>query len=435
MRVNIFGMGYVGCVSAACLASNGNHVTGVDVDETKVNAINEGRSPVIEAGLGEMIRNAVSRGNLRATTMDIEPADVSLVCVGTPSNDNGSIGIHQVIRVSEQIGNHLRRLDPYHVVSIRSTVLPGTVLQTVIPLLEERSGKKAGPDFGVCVNPEFMRTGTSINDFYNPSFTLIGELDTRSGSRVQELYKDLRAPVIRTSVSVAEMVKYACNAFHGLKVSFANEIGNVSKRLGIDSHEVMDIFCQDNVLNISPYYLRPGFAFGGSCLPKDIRALLYKATQLDLDCPVLNSILRSNEKQVELAFDLIKKTGRKNIGILGLSFKAGTDDLRESPLVTLIEKLLGKGYDIKIYDKNVSLARIIGSNKGYIEGTIPHISTLLRTSVQEVIDGSDVVVVGSKSDEFKQTLSAMSSDKIVLDLVRIVPNPDTSNDSYEGICW
>ncbi len=435
MRVNIFGMGYVGCVSAACLASNGNQVTGVDVDKTKVKAINEGRSPIIEAGLGEMIRNAVARGNLRATTMDIEPADVSLICVGTPSNDNGSIGIHQVMRVSEQIGNHLRQLDPYHVVSMRSTVLPGTVLQTVIPLLEESSGKKAGPDFGVCVNPEFMRTGTSIDDFYNPTFTLIGELDTRSGSVVEELYKDIRAPVIRTTVSVAEMVKYACNAFHGLKVSFANEIGNISKRLGIDSHEVMDIFCRDNVLNISSYYLRPGFAFGGSCLPKDIRALLYKATQLDLDCPVLSSILRSNNNQIELAFDLIRKSGRKNVGILGLSFKPGTDDLRESPLVTLIERLLGKGYRINIYDENVSLARIVGSNKRYIEETIPHISSLLKTSVQEVTDESDVVVVGSKSAEFEQTLSAMSSDKIVIDLVRIVTNPDTRNGNYEGICW
>ncbi len=435
MRVNIFGMGYVGCVSAACLASNGNQVTGVDVDKTKVKAINEGRSPIIEAGLGEMIRNAVARGNLRATTMDIEPADVSLICVGTPSNDNGSIGIHQVIRVSEQIGNHLRQLDPYHVVSMRSTVLPGTVLQTVIPLLEESSGKKAGPDFGVCVNPEFMRTGTSIDDFYNPTFTLIGELDTRSGSVVKELYKDIRAPVIRTTVSVAEMVKYACNAFHGLKVSFANEIGNISKRLGIDSHEVMDIFCRDNVLNISSYYLRPGFAFGGSCLPKDIRALLYKATQLDLDSPVLSSILRSNNNQIELAFDLIRKSGRKNVGILGLSFKPDTDDLRESPLVTLIERLLGKGYRINIYDENVSLARIVGSNKRYIEETIPHISSLLKTSVQEVTDESDVVVVGSKSAEFEQTLSAMSSDKIVIDLVRIVTNPDTRNGNYEGICW
>lgn len=435
MRVNIFGMGYVGCVSAACLASNGNQVTGVDVDKTKVKAINEGRSPIIEAGLGEMIRNAVARGNLRATTMDIEPADVSLICVGTPSNDNGSIGIHQVIRVSEQIGNYLRQLDPYHVVSMRSTVLPGTVLQTVIPLLEESSGKKAGPDFGVCVNPEFMRTGTSIDDFYNPSFTLIGELDTRSGSVVKELYKDIRAPVIRTTVSVAEMVKYACNSFHGVKVSFANEIGNISKRLGIDSHEVMDIFCRDNVLNISSYYLRPGFAFGGSCLPKDIRALLYKATQLDLDCPVLSSILRSNNNQIELAFDLIRKSGRKNVGILGLSFKPGTDDLRESPLVTLIERLLGKGYRINIYDENVSLARIVGSNKRYIEETIPHISSLLKTSVKEVTDESDVVVVGSKSAEFEQTLSAMSSDKIVIDLVRIVTNPDTRNGNYEGICW
>src|SRR5262249_20926394 len=309
------------------------------------------------------------------------------------------------------------------------------VSETIIPLLEERSGKTAGADFGVCVNPEFMREGTSIADFYKPIFTLIGELDERSGSVVEEIYKDISAPIIRTKIRVAEMTKYTCNAFHALKVVFANEIGNICKRLDIDSHEVMDIFCIDREMNLSPYYFKPGFAFGGSCLPKDIRALLYKATQLDLESPLLRTILVSNSKQIDVAFNLIKKTGKKKIGVLGLSFKSGTEDLRESPIVDLIEGLIGKGYIVNIYDKEVVLARIFGANKRYIENTIPHISCLVKESAQKVIDDAELIVVGKKSPEFAEIVTNIDRSKIIIDLVRIVPYPGECRSNYEGICW
>ena len=435
MNINIFGMGYVGSVTAACLANYGYNIIGIDIDEKKIKIINNGKSPIVEPGLQDAIKKAVNSKRLRAAINFIHLAQISFVCVGTPSNENGSLRLDHVIRVSEQIGDYLRKLSSYHVVNIRSTVLPGTVEETVIPLIEDRSGKKAGLDFGVCMNPEFIREGTSIHDFQNPPFTLIGELDTKSGNYVAELYKDIRAPLIRTSIKVAEMIKYTCNTFHALKISFANEIGNICKSLNIDSHEVMDIFCHDKKLNISPYYLKPGFAFGGSCLPKDLRALLYRTKELDLDTPVLSSILRSNQNQIELASYLITRNGKKNIGILGISFKDGTDDLRESPMIELVERLIGKGYNISIYDKEVSLAKVFGSNKEYIQKTIPHISTLLKKSVQEVIGNSDVIVVGKKSKEFEDVTSVIHKNKIVVDLVRIVRNPVENDECYEGICW
>ncbi len=435
MKVNVFGMGYVGCVSAACLADRGHEVTGIDVDETKVRQVNEGRSPVIEPGLDALIGGAVASGRLRATTGALEPADVSLVCVGTPSQDNGSISLETLRFVSEQIGCYLRRLTSYHVVAVRSTVLPGTVEQTVVPLLGQTSGRQAGPDFGVCMNPEFMRESTSVADFDHPIFTLIGELDSRSGDTLERLYAGVDAPVVRTPIPVAEMVKYACNAFHGLKVTFANEIGNICKRMGLDSHAVMEIFCRDTALNLSAHYLRPGFAFGGSCLPKDVRALLYRATQLDLDCPVLGSILRSNQQQVELAYQLVRRTGRRRVGVLGLSFKAGSDDLRESPLVTLIEVLIGKGYTVRIHDEDVSLARIVGANKRYIEEAIPHISSLLRSTPEEVVESSEVIVVGRKTPAVARLVRALGPEKHVVDLVRVAPDRAGKDGAYEGICW
>ena len=435
MKVNIYGMGYVGCVSAACLANNGNMVTGIDVDKLKVNMINNGVSPIAERGLQKAIEEAVASDKLKATVNVIGPADISMVCVGTPSNDNGSLHLENIRRVVKQIGNYLCNLDFYHVVTIRSTVLPGTIEDMVIPLIEEYSNKKAGIDFGVCMNPEFMREGTSIYDYHNPPFTLIGELDKKSGSSVAKIYENVNAPIIRTSIKVAEMLKYACNTFHALKVTFANEIGNICKSLNIDSHEVMDIFCKDIKLNLSPYYLKPGYAFGGSCLPKDLKALLYKAKELDLESPVLNSILRSNHNQIETAYNLIQKTGKKKVGILGLSFKPGTDDLRESPMVELIEKLLGKGYEISIYDKEVSLTKIIGSNKKYIELTIPHISSLMKESLREVIDRSEVVVLGNKSKEHEESIAGLNNNKILIDLIRIVSNHAERNGFYEGLCW
>jgi len=435
MRINVYGLGYVGCVSAACLANLGHYVTGIDVDEVKLRLLNQGLSPTVEPGLQEAIQEALVSKRLHGTADQIGPADASMICVGTPSTGNGNLRLDYVLKVAEQIGDYLRDIDFYHVVIVRSTVLPGTVSDTIIPILEKRSKKKAGLDFGVCMNPEFMREGTSIRDFYNPIFTLIGELDEKSGSVAQEIYTSVKAPVIRTKIKVAEMTKYACNAFHALKVTFANEIGNICKRLDIDSHEVMDTFCMDKVLNLSPYYFKPGFAFGGSCLPKDLRAILYRANQLDLDSPLLRAILASNSRQTDIGFDLIKKADRKKIGVLGLSFKPGTDDLRESPIVDLIERLIGKGYAVKIYDKEVSLARIFGANKRYIEEAIPHIAGLMHESVQEVIHDAEVVVVGKNSPEFVDIVAGLDEEKIVIDLVRISSGTRKVRGHYEGICW
>ena len=434
MKINIFGMGYVGCVTAACLAKNGHEVTGIDVAQEKLDMINMGKSPIVEPGLDKAIGTAVQKGKLKADTVNMNASDVSIVCVGTPSNGNGTLGLTFITRVSEQIGDYLRKANFYHTVNIRSTVLPGTVENIIIPILEQRSGKKAGTHFGVCMNPEFMREGTAIHDFYNPPFTLVGELDDRSGTIVSDLYKDINAPIIRANIKVAEMVKYATNAFHALKVTFANEIGNICKKLTVDSHEVMDIVCKDTKLNLSAYYMKPGFAFGGSCLPKDLRAIPYKAKQLDLECEVLSSILRSNKNQIDIAYDTIKNTGKKSVGFLGLSFKPETDDLRESPYVELIEKLIGKGYEVNIYDKEVSLAKIFGSNKKYINLMIPHISSLLKESLKDVIEKSEVIVIGKDSQEFDDTILKVDDDKNIIDLTGI-SNRRIKARNYEGICW
>jgi len=435
MKINVFGMGYVGCVTAACLASNGFDVTGVDIDQLKVDIINEGKSPIVEPGLGDAIKKALVSNKLKATTRVIDPADISMVCVGTPSNGNGSLRLHYIDRVAEQIGDYISKLDSYHLVIIRSTVLPGTVNNKIIPVIEERSMKKAGQDFGVCMNPEFMREGTSIHDYYNPPFTVIGELDRQSGDIAEKLYKDVKVPMVRTTIETSEMIKYTCNTFHALKISFANEIGNICKKLNINSHDVMDIFCKDEKLNLSSYYLKPGFAFGGSCLPKDIKALLYKGKELDLETPVLSSILQSNKNQIEVAYNLVANTGRKKVGILGLSFKPGTDDLRESPIVELVEKLIGKGYMLSIYDREVSLAKIFGSNKRYIDHAIPHVSSLMKETVQDVTENSQVIVIAKKNKEFADIISKINKDKIIIDLVKITPKQMEENGCYEGISW
>ncbi len=437
MKLSVFGLGYVGCVSAACFAKDGHEVVGVDVNPTKVGIINEGRSPIVEPGIEDLISDVLTAGKLRASTDGSEAVrntEISIICVGTPSNPNGSLDFNYVTRVCEDIGSALEQKHERHTIVARSTMLPGTIETVVVPTLEAYSGKKIGSTFDVCFNPEFLREGTSLKDFYAPPFTLIGADSEDVAARVRPLYAEISAPIFMTSFKVAEMVKYVCNSFHGLKVSFANEIGNICKGLGIDSHQVMEIFCQDTKLNLSSYYLKPGFAFGGSCLPKDLRALAYKAKQLDVEAPVLSSILPSNRRQIERAIEMVLATGKKRIGVLGVSFKAGTDDLRESPMVTLIEALIGKGMQLAIYDRYVSLARLFGANKEYIEREIPHISQLMRASITEVVNNSDVLIIGNQAAEFREIDLQTRGNKIIIDLVRIFAGR-ISDEWYQGICW
>lgn len=437
MKLSVFGLGYVGCVSAACFAKEGHEVVGVDVNPTKVGIINEGRSPIVEAGIGELISEMVSSGRLRATVDSADAvynSEVSLVCVGTPSNANGSLDFTFVKRVCKDIGSALEKKSQRHIIIIRSTMLPGTIEDVVIPALEVYSGKKAGVGFDVCINPEFLREGSSLKDFYAPPFTLIGADSEDVAASVRRLYAGIEAPLYVTEIKAAEMVKYACNSFHALKVSFANEIGNICKELSLDSHQVMEVFCQDTKLNLSPYYLKPGFAFGGSCLPKDLRALAYKARELDVETPVLSAILQSNRRQIERAIEMVLATGKKSIGVLGFSFKAGTDDLRESPMVTLIESLIGKGLQLAIYDRDVSLARLFGANKEYIEREIPHIANLMRPSVHEVLASSEVLIIGNRSPEFREIEPQLRNGQVIIDLVRLFDGR-VSDAKYQGICW
>jgi GDP-mannose 6-dehydrogenase len=438
MRVSVFGLGYVGSVSAASFAADGHDVIGVDVNPTKVESLNAGRSPIVEPGLDDLIRSGRSNQRLRATADTAEAvhaSDLSLLCVGTPSRRNGSLDLTYLERVSEQIGEALRDKPSYHVVVVRSTVLPGTTHEVVIPALERQSGKEYGREFGVSVNPEFLREGTALADFRKPPLTLVGHNYAADASGTTALYEKVEAPLITTSIRVAEMMKYTSNTWHALKVCFANEVGNLCKRLDVDSHEVMSIFCQDDKLNLSPYYLKPGFAFGGSCLPKDVRALQYRAKEMDVEMPVIESILGSNRLQIQHAIDMVVHSGHKRVGLLGFSFKAGTDDLRESPIVILAEALLGKGFQLQIYDRNVSLARLVGANREYIEHQIPHLSSLLRETVDEVLEASDVIVVGNAAPEFTDAITRCRPDHTVIDLVRLPIDKNTVPAKYEGICW
>ncbi len=442
MKISIFGLGYVGAVSVGCLASLGHDVTGVDINPMKVDMINRGKSPVIEADLEPLITAAVAEDRLRATTnatLAVAGSDISLVCVGTPSAENGNLDLTYVKRVCVEIGRAIAVKQQYHVIVLRSTMLPGSAETVVIPAIQAASGLQAGRDFDVVFNPEFLREGSAVYDFHHPPYTLIGGTHTERGaSLAAEVYANVDAPQLIVPLKVAEMVKYANNAFHALKVTFANEIGNVCKQQKIDSHQVMDIFCMDEKLNLSSYYLKPGFAFGGSCLPKDLRALLYHGHHLDLSLPVLEAILPSNQMQVRQGFRLIRQTGNKKVGVLGFSFKAGTDDLRESPLVELIEMLIGKGYQVRVYDKNVSLAKLHGANRAYIEREIPHIASLMSDSIEDVLAQSDVIVLGNRAEAFTRALHNLRPDQKVIDLVRIIKDTGQTRQlggQYEGMCW
>src|SRR5262245_43438090 len=437
MKLSVLGLGYVGAVSAGCLAQEGHQVIGVDPETRKVDLINAGRSPIIEKDIGQIIERQVAAGRLSATrdvAAAVRQSELLLVCVGTPSRGNGDIDLRYVQRVCEEIGAALRDHEEAPVVVIRSTMLPGTMHAMVIPTLEACSGKRAGVEFGVCINTEFLREGTAVQDYFAPPKTVVGEINRASGDLLATLHSRISAPFIRTDIETAEMVKYADNAWHALKVGFANEIGTLCKGLSLDSHRVMDIFCRDTKLNLSPYYLKPGFAFGGSCLPKDLRALLYKARVLDVTLPILGAILESNERQIERGIQAVIDQGSRKVSVLGLSFKAGTDDLRESPMVELTERLIGKGYDLRIYDANVKLASIYGANRDHILNRIPHISRLLTGSLDEALAHGDTVVIGNAAPEFRDVPSRLSDRQTVIDLVRITDSRSVSG-VYEGICW
>lgn len=436
MKISIFGLGYVGAVCAGCLSARGHEVVGVDISQAKIDLINQGKSPIVEPGLEQLLEQGLRNNRLSGSTnvsAAVFDTTVSFICVGTPSKRNGDLDLTHIEAVCRQIGEALRDKAERHTIVVRSTVLPGTVHDVVIPALQAASGKKAGVDFGVAVNPEFLRESTAIKDYDYPAMTVIGELDSASGDLLEELYKDLDAPVFRKDIRVAEMIKYTCNVWHAAKVTFANEIGNIAKASGVDGREVMEIVCQDRKLNISSYYLRPGFAFGGSCLPKDVRALTYRANQLDVSHPMLAGIMPSNSLQVQRAFELITGYEKRRIGMLGLSFKAGTDDLRESPLVELAEKLIGKGYELRIYDRNVEYARVFGANKEYIQSRIPHVSSLLCADFDEVIDQSDVILLGNADPSFADLAKQPPAGKQVLDLIGFMES--STREQLEGICW
>lgn len=422
-KVSIFGMGYVGAVTLGCLASRGYHVIGVDPNPVKTDLIRRGLSPIVEKDLPELIRQAKDCGLLKVSDSAREAVldtEMSLICVGTPSRTNGSLDDEHLLAVSREIAVAVRHKSSPHIIVYRSTMLPGLLKTKIIPLLEDVSRKREGEGFHVCFHPEFLRESTSVHDFFNPPKTVVGTDKKAVADQVLGLYAGLPGPMIQTSIYVAEMVKYVDNAFHALKVTFANEIGQLCRHLDIDSHEVMSIFSQDTKLNISKAYLTPGFAFGGSCLPKDLRAINYLAKTLDLDVPLLASLLESNRKLIEKAVREILAFGKKRIGFAGFSFKAGTDDLRESPIVVVIEQLLGKGFEIKLYDRHVATARLTGANKDYINRTIPHIASLMVSSLDVLLTESDVIVIGNNDEEFREIPSRVGTDQTVYDFVRIV---------------
>ena len=437
MKIAVFGLGYVGTVSAACLAEKGVPVIGVDVSSEKVDRLSRGESPIIEPGLDALVRRSIDAGLLEATTdweLAVAESQLALLCVSTPSRTDGNVDTQYLERVCQQIGSALARREDYYVVVVRSTALPGTTKNVLIPILEEHSGKRAGTAFGVCFHPEFLREGKAIDDFLRPSKIVVGALDDRSAEPLRTIYEGFDAAYLLTSIHTAELIKYADNFWHALKVGFANEIGTLSRALGIDGREVMEIFCQDTKLNLSDAYLRPGFAFGGSCLPKDLRALGHRARHLSLDLPILASVLPSNRQHFERAFRMVKESGNRRVGMLGLSFKPDTDDLRESPLVEMAERLIGKGYDLRIYDHNVSLSTLTGRNRQYIEEHIPHIANLMVEDASELIGHAQTLVIGNHDPRYREALEFVSDQQIVVDLVGL-GDGNVDGAKYLGICW
>jgi GDP-mannose 6-dehydrogenase len=439
LSVSIFGLGYVGSVSAACFASMGHNVIGVDVSRAKVDTMDAGRTPIIEARMSELVAEAHRAGLLRATTdaaAAVLNSEVSFVCVGTPSLKNGKLDLSHIENVAREIGVAIRQKKTPHVFVLRSTVLAGTTETIVLPILEKESGKKCGEDFTLCYNPEFMREGSAVADFLNPPYTILGASDTRYLAPLRELYKSTPGTLYETTIPVAEMVKYFSNCYHAVKVGFANEMGTMCKHLGVDAQAVTKIFTSDSKLNISSAYLSPGFAFGGSCLPKDLRAITYKAKELDLKLPMLESLMPSNAEHVDRAVEMVLSTGKKKIAQLGLSFKAGTDDLRESPQVQLIKRLMGEGLDVKIWDEDVALGRLAGSNRQYIEEIIPHIGSVLSDDLDSVLSGAEVVILGNKSASKDRLAKRLTAGQIVIDLIHLdkTRRPEGAT-TYEGICW
>ena len=438
MKVSIFGMGYVGAVSAACLARDGHHVVGVDLDPVKLELLRSGKSPIVEEGIQDLTSEVVKAGRLKVTNdaaAAVRDTDLSFVCVGTPASSNGRQDLTAIMRLADQLGTALKDKQEFHTIVIRSTVEPGTVEEQVLPRIEKHSGKKAGVGFGLCFQPEFLREGTSIKDYDAPPFTIVGSACDRSSAALRDLFGHLPCDFVVTSVRSAEAMKYACNSFHALKITFANEIARLCQSLDVDSHEVMNLVCKDTRLNISPAYMKPGFAFGGSCLPKDLKAMLYLGKQRDVVTPMLASLLPSNRVHIDHAIDYVLASGKRNVGMLGLSFKTGTDDLRESPLVTIAERFIGKGINLKIYDPEVSLSRLIGANKRYIEETIPHIGQLMCSSLDEMLDPSELLVVGSNLKSLTQELCTKARpDQTVLDLVNM-SDRSALRAEYRGICW
>ncbi len=434
MNISIFGLGYVGCVCLGCLAKNGHHVIGVDVNELKVNLINEGKTTIIEKDIDEIIKEQRKKNSISATIDHISAvlnSDVTVICVGTPSSANGHLNIKYVYRVSKQIGKGIKNKKGFHVVAIRSTVLPG-INKRVGEIIAEESGKQINRDFAIVSNPEFMREGSAVKDFYNPPYVVIGTDNDKAFDIMKKVYKGINTNIERVEVEVAELIKLVNNSFHALKISFANEIGNICKKLKVDSHQLMNLFIKDKHLNISPYYLKPGFAFGGSCLPKDLKSMKTIAHDFHLKSHILESIEKSNENHKKVIFDMIVSKKKDYIGIIGLSFKKGTDDLRYSPAVELAEMLLGKGYNLKIYDEKVNLSNFSGTNKEYIYKHIPHLVDLMTDNLNELVKHSEVIVVTQYEERFKN-LDEEYPEKIVIDLVKLKNKKSYAN--YEGICW